>query len=177
MVDSISNSVCKKLPTESISGKKGASPRIIVNGLSKLVEAQKGFANEFGLPFNRVFHHSSESLRNGDSRQIIKAWLGDEQHGTTNISALLSDIIEHNIALCAALDGIATEALNQLSPTTTRSHCPKLLGLPIFIWRTFKQRLCAYLTNDYLRHQQLVIAGFSKAYDQQRCEHSRHSNS
>ena len=177
MVDSISNSVCKKLPTESISGKKGASPRIIVNGLIKLVEAQKGFASEFGLPFNRVFHHSAQSLRNGDSRQIIKTWLRDEQHGATHISALLSDIIEHNIALCAALDGIATETLDQLSPTTTRSHCPKLLGLPIFIWRTFKKRLCAYLTNDYLRHQQLVITGFSKAYDQQRCEHSRHSNS
>ncbi len=175
MVASVSNIVRKKSSTESISGKRGSSPRVIVNGLIKLVDGQKGFANEFGLPFNRVFRHSAESLRSDDTRQVIKSWLRDEQHGATHLSALLSDIIEHNLALCAALDGIAIETLEQLSPAMTRSHCPKLLGLPVFVWRTFKKRLCHYQTNDYLRHQQLVVTGFSKAYDQQRGKHLRHS--
>ncbi len=176
MVASLSNSVCKTIPTESISGKRRASSRVIVNGLIKLVDGQKSFANEFGLPFNRVFRHSAEVLRNNDTRQVIKNWLRDDQHGATHLSALLSDIIEHNLALCAALDGIAAETLEQLSPLTTRSHCSKLFGRPIFIWRTFKKRLCAFLTNDYLRHQQLVVAGFSKAYDQQRGKRLQHSS-
>ena len=173
MVASTANSVCTKLPIEPISGKRTSSSRVIVNGLIKLVDGQKGFANEFGLPFNRVFRHSADNLRNDDTRQVIKAWLRDDQQGPTHVSALLNDIIEHNLALCAALDGIAIESLKQLSPITTHTHSPKLFGLPIFTWRTFKRRLCAYLTNDYLRHQQLVVAGFSKAYDQQRYKHSR----
>lgn len=173
MVASTADSTCKKTSIKSISGKRGSSPRVIVNGLIKLIDGQKRFADEFGLPFNRVFRHSATELRHSDTRTIMRAWLQDDDQGPAHLAALLNDIIEHNLALCAALDGVALESLDQLSPTTTRSHSPKLLGIPLFVWRTFRKRLSSFVSNDYLRHQQLVVTGFSKAYDQQRLKHSQ----
>ncbi len=168
MVASTVDSACLKHPSKSISGSRRSSSRIIINGLIRLVEGQKGFANEFGLPLNRVFRHSAERLRYDEPSKVISSWLKDNDQGPAQITALLNDIIEHQLAMCAALDGVAIETLSQLSPLTIRAYSPKLFRIPLFVRRTFKRRLCEFVANDYLRHQQLVVTGFSKAYDQHR---------
>ena len=168
MTAAAANSTCLKASSKPISGKNQLTSRVIINGLIKLIEGQKRFANEFGLPFERVFRHTAKTMCHEDTSRVFRSWLQDSEDGATSIAHLLTDIIEHNIALYAALDGIATESLAQLSPKATHAHSFKICGWRPFLWRTFRKRHQRFSVNEYLRHQQIVVAGFSKAYDQQR---------
>jgi hypothetical protein len=140
------------------------SSHVILNGIAKLLEGQRLFAEEFGLPYTRVFHQECQIFRDQEPDQVIRQWLQDKADGPSKFSRLIDDIVEHHLALCAALDGVAQESISQLSPTTIKARGFSIFGWRPFPWLTFRRLHRNYQTNDYLRHQELVVKGFAKAY-------------
>jgi hypothetical protein len=143
------------------------SSHIILTGIIKLLQGQRRFAEELGLPYARVFDEECQVFRNKKPELILRNWLQDKVEGPDKFSCLVNDLIEHNLALCAALDGVARESLSRLSPTAVKAGCFSIFGWRPFAWLTFRRLHKSYTSNDYLRHQELVVKGFAKAY----CEH------
>lgn len=145
--------------------KKGlTSTHVILSGVAKLLEGQRCFAKEFGLPYHTILHPECQAFRQRKPETIIYEWFQDKTNGPQKFSHLIEDLVEHNLALCAALDGVAQESISQLSPAAVRSRGPRIFGWRPFVWLTFRRLHRSFQNNDYLRHQELVVKGFAKAY-------------
>jgi hypothetical protein len=129
---------------------------------------QQRFAEEMGLPCSRVFSDECQIFRDKDPRLILRDWLQDRVQGPRNFNRLFNDLIEHNLALCAALDGVALESISLLSPKAIKKRSFNIFGWRPFAWLTFRRLHRTYIANDYLRHQELVVTGFAKAYGSHR---------
>jgi hypothetical protein len=140
------------------------SSHVILTGLIKLLEGQRRFVEELGLPYDRVFDEECRVFRNNNPEPILRAWLQDKIEGPKKFTRLINDLVEHNLALCAALDGVAQESISHLSPAAVKAGSFSFFGWRPFAWVTFRRLHRAYTTNDYLRHQDLVVKGFAKAY-------------
>ncbi len=77
---------------------------------------------------------------------------------------MINDLVEHNLALYAALDGVAKQSLDKLSPEVVRSKGFRLFGWRPFAWLSYQRLHRSYQTNDYLRHHELIVNGFAKEY-------------
>lgn len=152
------------------------SSHVILTGLIRLLEGQRRFVEELGLPYDRVFDEECQVFRNKKPELILRTWLQDKVEGPKKFTRLVNDLVEHNLALCAALDGVAQESLSRLAPTAVKARSFSLFGWRPFAWLTFRRLHRTYTTNDYLRHQELVVKGFAKAYCTHR-ETLRASNS
>lgn len=152
------------------------SSHVILTGFVRLLEGQRRFVEELGLPYDRVFDEECRVFRNKKPELILRAWLKDKVEGPKKFTRLVNDLIEHNLALCAALDGVAQESLSRLAPAAVKAGSFSIFGWRPFAWVTFRRLHRAYTTNDYLRHQELVVKGFAKAYCRHR-ETLRASNS
>lgn len=147
------------------TAKKGiTSSYVILTGLIKMLEGQRRFTEELGIPYARIFDEECQVFRDQKPELILQDWLRDKLEGPEKFSYLINDLVEHNLALCAALDGVALEAISQLSPTTVKTASFSIFGWRPFAWLTFRRLHKTYATNDYLRHQELVVKGFAKAY-------------
>ncbi len=147
-----------------ISKKDMTSTYVILTGLIKLIEGQRRFTEELGLPYARIFDEECQVFRNKRPELILQDWLRDKLVGPGKFSCLFNDLVEHNLALCAALDGVALESISRLSPTTVKTASFSIFGWRPFAWLTFRRLHRAYATNDYMRYQELVVKGFAKAY-------------
>jgi hypothetical protein len=153
-------------PAEGGNAPEGrtTSSHVILTGLIRLLEGQRRFVEELGLPYDRVFDEECQVFRNKKPELILRAWLQDKVEGPKKFTCLVNDLVEHNLALCAALDGVAQESLSRLGPKTVKARSFSIFGWRPFAWLTFRRLHRAYTTNDYLRHQELVVKGFAKAY-------------
>lgn len=140
------------------------SSYVILTGLIKLLEGQRRFTEELGLPFARIFDDECQVFRNKRPELILQDWLRDKLEGPEKFNCLINDLVEHNLALCAALDGVALESMTRLSPTSIKTASLSIFGWRPFAWLTFRRIHKLYANNDYLRHQELVVKGFAKAY-------------
>jgi hypothetical protein len=148
--------------------KKLTSSSAILAGLSRLLVGQKRFAEELGVPYTRVFAEECQVFRNKEPDMILRDWLRDKTEGPQKFKQLINDLVEHNLALHAALDGVALESISRLSPKAVKAESFSIFGWKPFAWLRFRRLHRAYATNDYLRHQELVVNGFTKAYCAQR---------
>jgi hypothetical protein len=140
------------------------SAHVILTGLIKLLAGQRRFVEELGLPYDRVFDEECQVFRDKKPELILRTWLQDKVEGPKKFTCLVNDLVEHNLALCAALDGVAQESLSRLGPKAVKAGSFSIFGWRPFAWLTFRRFHRAYTTNDYLRHQELVVKGFAKAY-------------
>lgn len=140
------------------------STHVILSGVAKLLEGQRCFAKEFGLTYPTILHPECQVFRQRKPEAIIHEWFQDKNDGPQKFSHLINDLVEHNLALCAALDGVAQESISRLSPAAVRSRGLTIFGWRPFSWLTFRRLHRSYQNNDYLRHQELVVKGFAKAY-------------
>ena len=145
-------------------GEKATSTSVILAGIAKLLVGQRRLAEELGLPYTRVFAEECQVFRDNAPERILWGWLRDQHAGPNYFSCLIDDLVEHNLALCAALDGVARESISRLSPSAVKAVSFSIFGWRPFAWLTFRRLHRAYTTNDYLRHQELVVKGFAKAY-------------
>lgn len=156
------------------------SARVILSGIIHLVEGQRAFAEELGLPYTCVFDEPCQTFRDKDPESILRDWLQDEMDGPAKFRSLLDDLIEHNLALCASLDAVALESLTRLSPPSVKADCFSVFGWRPFAWLKFCRLHKLFSINQYLRHQELVVNGFAKAYrahrERLRASHSRPIN-
>lgn len=141
-----------------------SSSHVILTGLIQLLEGQRRFTEELGLPYDRIFNEQCQIFRNKQPDLILQDWLRDKLDGPQKFRCLINDLVEHNLALCAALDGVALESIRRLSPAVIKASSFRIFGWRPFSWLTFKRVHKVYATNDYLRHQDLVVKGFAKAY-------------
>lgn len=150
------------------AGRRNSPAAIILAGLAKLLKGQRRFAEELGLPYTRVFAEECQVFRDKEPELVLRDWLRDKVDGQEKLSHLINDLVEHNLALCAALDGVALESISRLSPAAVKSRSFSIFGWRPFAWLTFRRLHRTYTANDYKRHQELVVKGFAKAYCAQR---------
>lgn len=133
---------------------------ILVQGLANLIAGQKQFAEEFGLSLNRLFPQSEENLQVSDLKKSLAQWLMDESPETQmQLQQLFDALAQHQLALIAALDGIALQTLSevttQLPDTTIRFALSQ---------HAAKKWLRTLQDNKYLRYQKLIAPGFVESY-------------
>lgn len=142
--------------------------KVLIQGLARLVEGQRCFAEEFGLNYGRVFRDEFEQFKGKNPEAVIRQWLKEGDAGVGRLQGLLDDLLQHQLALVGALEGVATEAVNQLSPQQIEKTSPGLLGLRPFAWRCYRKLHRQYVQNHQLRHQNLVLNGFVTGYVRER---------
>ncbi len=151
-----------------VSKQRLTSTHIILSGIVKLLEGQRSFAEEFGLAYPSILHPECQVFRQRKPEAIIKDWFQDKTNGPEKFSHLIDDLVEHNLALCAALDGVAKESISRLSPAAVKAKGLNIFGWRPFSWLTYRRIHRSYQNNDYLRHQELVVKGFIKSYSSYR---------
>ncbi|WP_181919659.1 hypothetical protein [Alkalilimnicola ehrlichii] len=87
--------------------------RAIAQGLARLIEGQRRFGEEFGLPLSRIFSDEFESFRGKDSQEVINEWLSDDDEGAQRLEILFDDLVAHQVALLSALDDAVSQALKR----------------------------------------------------------------
>ncbi len=133
----------------------------LCQGLEQLVKGQIGFAESFGLNANRVFPASEEIGQASEFTQDLQKWLRNGKANIEQIQQLFDDLMQHQLALLAALDGVALKALQ----VNSSNHWLQK--------RLMARSPVAELINDpNQRFQQLITPGFIQAY-----VHARESKS
>lgn len=105
-----------------------ASPCIdeLLDGVARLIEGQRRFAEEFGVPYSRVFMHGFEAFKGRAIRDVLRDWLHAE-HGAENLRDLLRDLAGHQLALL--------ESAGELSRSPSALPQPRLsLGNPFSLF-------------------------------------------
>lgn len=90
---------------------KDAAFDALIGGLARLIEGQRRFAAEFGLHDERVFLDGFECFKGREVDTVLRTWLFDETNGADRYSRLFDDLYTHQLALIAAMDGIALQAI------------------------------------------------------------------
>lgn len=158
-------------PTESVLGQKSPMPtaaQVLVQGLARLTEGQRCFAEEFGLNYGRVFRDEFEPFKGKNPETVIRRWLKEGDQGIRSLQGLFEDLLRHQLALVGALEAVAAEAVEQLSPQRVEKASPGLLGMRPFAWRCYRKLHRQYVQNHQLRHQNLVVNGFVAGYIRER---------
>lgn len=142
--------------------------QILIRGLARLAEGQRCFAEEFGLNYGRVFRDEFEPFKGKNPETVIRQWIREGEGGAQRLQGLLDDLLQHQLALVGALEGIANEAVDQLSPQKAENASPSLLGMRPLAWRYYRHLHRQYAQNQQLRHQKLVLNGFVTGYIRER---------
>jgi hypothetical protein len=82
----------------------------LVEGTASLVEGQRCFADEFGLSYGRVFSDDFESFKGKDNCKVISDWIRGGEEGARRLKQLFDDLAQHQMALVAAFDKVASES-------------------------------------------------------------------
>lgn len=157
--------------TESLPCRKSPVPtaaKVLVQGLARLAEGQRCFAEEFGLNYGRVFRDEFEQFKGKNPETVIRQWLKEGDKGIRSLQGLFDDLLRHQLALVGALEAVAAEAVEQLSPQRVEKASLGLLGLRPFAWRCYRKLHRQYVQNHQLRHQNLVLNGFVAGYIRER---------
>ncbi|MFA5701028.1 MAG: type VI secretion system-associated FHA domain protein [Desulfuromonas sp.] len=142
--------------------------KVLVQGLARLAEGQRCFADEFGLKYSRVFSSEYEDFKGQKPEKIIWQWLREGEDGAQRLQQLFDDLVKHQLALLGALEGIASEAVAQLCPKRAKLNGPGILGLRPFAWRSYRNLHRKYAQDHQLRLNELVINGFVSGYTRER---------
>lgn len=147
-----------------MSDRTCTSAQVILQGIESLVEGQRAFAEALGVRLPCVFGDTCHLFRKNPTAAVLNTWFNDPVQGPLNFGHLFSDLLDHHLAMFAALDGVAKESLSSLHPTKIKQRSFRLFGWRPFAWFTFRRLHKSFTSNDYLRHQELVVKGFAKAY-------------
>ena len=142
--------------------RKLAFTRALVHGIARLIEGQRQFAEEFGLSQRRVFPNCYELLEGQTPTQLAISLFTADWKSISELENLFADLIQHQVSLFSALDGIAHAALNQMGDEGLGDGRTKLNDARS--WRLHKERLQELLENDNLRFEKLVASGFVRHY-------------
>lgn len=142
--------------------RKLAFTRALVHGIARLIEGQRQFAEEFGLSQRRVFPNSHDILEGQTPTQLAISLFTADWKSISELENLFADLIQHQVSLFSALDGIAHAALNTMGDEGLGDGRTKLNDARS--WRLHKERLQELLENDNLRFEKLVASGFVRHY-------------
>lgn len=83
---------------------------MLADGIGRLVEGQRQFAEEFGLPHERVFHADFEQFKGRLAADVVREWLQADSGEMSDLHGLLRDLVDHQLALVSAVELVAAEA-------------------------------------------------------------------
>lgn len=147
---------------------KNSMQQTLIAGLTGLIAGQKQFAEEFGLNLSRVFPDLEDLWQSNDFKPILANWLkiDEEGEGAIRLRQLFEVLAKHQLALMAALDGIAMQTLNEISIATETAK-PAKTWLQNFQGKPSNNKANALddlKNNHQLRYQRLIMPGFLDAY-------------
>lgn len=142
-------------------------------GLARLIEGLRCFADEFGLAYGRVFCEEFNDFKGRCPEEVLRQWCDGGEEGTLRLARVIDDLVHHQLALVAALDGVARETVDELSPRRVAEHTPGWLRLKLFAWRSYRVLHKELEHNQNLRHARLVLPGFVTGYVKVREERSQ----
>ena len=142
--------------------RKLAFTRALVHGIARLIEGQRQFADEFGLSLRRVFPNSYELLEGQTPTQLAISLFTADWKSVSEVEIMFADLIQHQVSLFSALDGIAHAALKHMGDEGLGDGRSKLNDARA--WRLHKERLQELIENDSLRFEKLVASGFVRHY-------------
>ena len=149
-------------PEEERRQRKLAFTRALVHGIARLIEGQRQFADEFGLSSRRVFPHSHQLLEGQTPTQLAISLFTADWKSISELENMFADLIQHQVSLFSALDGIAHATLNHMGDDGLGDGRSKLNDGRA--WRLHKERLQELMDNDNLRFEKLVASGFVRHY-------------
>jgi hypothetical protein len=142
--------------------RKLAFTRALVHGIARLIEGQRQFADEFGLSLRRVFPNSHELLEGQTPTKLAISLFTADWKSVSEVENMFADLIQHQVSLFSALDGIATATLKQMGDEGLGDGRTKLNDARA--WRLHKERLQELIENDNLRFEKLIASGFVRHY-------------
>ena len=83
-----------------------AAVQSLVRGVAHIVEGQRRFADEFGLPYSRLFHDGFEAFKGQAPEDVLRTWLSADGADASQIDQLFSDLLSHQLALVEALAAV-----------------------------------------------------------------------
>jgi hypothetical protein len=127
-------------------------------GLSRLIEGQHRFAQEFGIANDRVFSDAFEAFKGQPSIRVIDGWLDDGSEGARRLDGLLRDLADHQVALVSAVQA----GCNQIE-TVRPSLCERL-------WTRLRRCFAVVSGRGGAEHrvQNGVLAAMAAGYSRER---------
>ncbi len=138
---------------------------VVCHAITRLIAGQRQFACEFGLAAERVFPESYKYINCNENqlRQNIAVWLAT-QEGEGHLIKLFDEIIEHQIGLFHALDGIVCETLWQcVRQQTGFDRIYNYFAKHLKLIAT-KQKINDYHQNQHLRYQHIIAPALIDSY-------------
>lgn len=133
--------------------------------LARLIEGQRQFAEEFGLPYERVFSDGFESFKDRDSSDVIAEWLAEGDSGAAELARLFDDLVSHQLALIGAIESLVAQGGSRRpSLQADRGGKPR-------IWARLLEALRPRrpdAADPTVRYLSLVAPAFVAAYARQR---------
>ncbi len=158
--------------TDVASPKKYRLGNAVVKGIAKLIQGQRQFAEEFGLSSARVFPQTHHLFDGNSPEKSIKQIFRSGESGVLQLEALFNDMVEHQLALFSAIDAVAEETLNSLSPKIVSEEYPGRFATKGSKWSFYLRYHKEFQINDNFRFNMIVAPGFVKKYSKTR-EHQK----
>lgn len=137
--------------------------KAVILGMADLIQGQRQFADEFGLPLNRVFPNSYKALYGHRAKDFVSILFETGSQNVNEIKNLFDDLTMHQVALFSSLDGIAEEGLKQLTPEIIQST-GKGKVRDSHAWRIFKIYHEELASNPCLRFEKVISNGLVAKY-------------
>ncbi len=139
--------------------------QILIEGLSSLLEGQRQFVMEFGMSMDRVMPHTSVAIQGKESHRIVRSWLESKTgDGITQLHHLFAELMDHQLALIAALDGIALQTMREV---LTKRNSHSWLQERMQTWTAhhkIPKKIAQLEMDQQLRYQKLIAPGLVDAY-------------
>ena len=117
-----------------------------------------------------MFLDGFECFKGRDINIVLRTWLFDESQGAERFAALFDDLYTHQLALIAAMDGVALQAIR----TSRRANWWTRHGSVWWKWLRDAMTGRAHATFDALerdqghRYREVVMPGLVAGYTQPR---------
>ncbi len=145
---------------DAVANDEAAMAHALATGLARLIEGQRRFGEEFGLPLSRVFSDDFEPFRGRSVEKVIYEWLLDGASSVAKLDRIFNDLLAHQMALLEAVDGAVMQALRRASQRRSRLQ----LWRDAFQSTFFRRREEPLRSDQTLRYLHLVAPAFIAAY-------------
>lgn len=99
----------------------------VILGMADIIEEQRKFAKEFDLTIDKVFPYRYETLSEYRAKDVLSILFESGSLNPDEVELLFGDLIQHQAAMRAGLDGITEEDFKSFL-STVNSRFEKLIS-------------------------------------------------
>ena len=139
--------------------------KTLLSGVSRLMEAQRRFADELDLSYERVFSYDFSPFVGKDIHDVLTRWAKvDKPKLNAFLPMIFEDLHVHQMALSSAMDSIARRALKYLAPEYTKGGAKTVNQTLNPVWKHYCKRHQRVSADPQLRHELLIAPGLARKY-------------